>query len=294
MELIPYLQSMRETVNEALDAILPPATEPPEELHKAMRYAVTNGGKRLRPILVLTAAQMLDAKRDDLMPLACSTELIHTASLVLDDLPSMDNATLRRAKPSTHRAFGEDGAILAAISLLMLSYEQILHTGAHTKANSARLATAIRLAAAAVGSHGMAAGQYADLHTLTHESGLSEVEFVHSRKTGALFCMCMEATATLAGANNAEVEALTCYAKNLGLAFQIVDDLLDVIGKPEQTGKDTGLDRDKTTFVDLCGVDKATLIAHDLVATAKAALEIYKERADTLLALADYVVDRKN
>jgi len=254
-----------------------------------VRYALLAPGKRLRGALVLGTSSMLRGDAAAALEVACAVEMIHTASLVLDDLPSMDDASLRRGRPVLHRAAGEANAILAAVALLNGAYELVV--GSASMRPRVRAAVALRLARA-VGGDGLIGGQVADLASTGRRLDLEGLEYVHSHKTGALFIGAAEAAALTAGARARDVEALGRYAKNLGLAFQITDDLLDASGDPEVTGKDAGLDRDKTTFVDFCGIDGARRLVDDLIDASTAALAPFGRRASVLRGLAELVRSR--
>jgi len=260
-ELSAYLALGRRLVDDALDRSLPPLGTPPPALHAAMRYTLLLPGKRLRGVLVLASCEMLKGDREDALPLAAAIEMVHAASLILDDLPSMDDATLRRGRPTLHKVAGEANAILAAVGLLNAAF-------------------------------GLVGGQVVDLESTGRRLELESLEYIHAHKTGALFIAATELGALAAGARERDVEALSRFAKNLGLAFQITDDLLDYSGNPETTGKDAGLDRDRTTFVNLCGIDGARRLAEELVAAAVAALEPFGKRASVLAGLAEMVRER--
>jgi geranylgeranyl diphosphate synthase type II len=288
-ELSAYLEEGRTLIDRTLDGALPPLGTPPEALHEAMRYTLLLPGKRLRGVVVLAASEMLRGARQDALPLAVAVEMVHAASLILDDLPSMDNATLRRGKPALHRVYGEANAILAAVGLLNEAFAHV-QASAQLKERARGHATA-RLAAA-VGTSGLIGGQFADLDATGRRLDLDTLEYVHAHKTGALVIAAAELGAIAAQARPKDIEALRRYAKNLGLAFQITDDLLDYSGDPKTTGKDAGLDRNRTTFANVCGIDGARRLTDELVAAAIVALEPFGRRAAILAGLADMVRDR--
>ena len=283
-----FAASRRALVERELDRRLPPAAAEPRPLAEAMRWSVFGGGKRIRPLLALAAARALDLPEEPALPAACALELLHTYSLIHDDLPCMDDAELRRGRPACHKAFGEAVAVLAGDALATLAFEVAAAPG---PAPATRATLVVELTRAA-GIEGMIGGQIADLRSLRPGADLATVEFVHSRKTGRLFVLCVRAAASLARARAAEVAALEAYARNLGLAFQVTDDLLDATSTAEALGKDTARDRGKTTFVDLCGVGEARRLASDLVGTAKEALAPFGKRSRVLSAIADYVLAR--
>jgi geranylgeranyl diphosphate synthase type II len=288
-ELGAYLAEARVQLDEALGQALPAVGAPPESLHEALRYTVVLPGKRLRGILVLAACEMTRGRREDALPLACAVEMVHASSLILDDLPSMDGATLRRGKPTLHKVAGEANAILASVGLLAAAFAAI--AAAPGLKERARVAASAKLADA-IGVSGLVAGQVADLEGTGRRLDLEALEYVHSHKTGALFIAAAELGGIAAGARERDMEALHRYAKNVGLAFQITDDLLDYSGNPSVTGKDAGLDRNRTTFVNLCGIDGARRLTDDLIAASLASLQPFGRRASILAGLADMVRDR--
>ncbi len=288
-DLGSFLESARARIDDALDRAVPPLGTPPPVLHEAMRYALLAPGKRLRGAVVLASCELLRGDAETALPLACAVEMVHASSLVLDDLPCMDNATLRRGRPAVHRALGEANAILAAVALLNAAFEVLARTERLRPAVRAEMASRL---ARAVGAEGLVGGQVADLVATGTRLGLDGLEYIHSHKTGALFIAAAEIGALAAGAKEREQRGLHAYAKNLGLAFQITDDLLDYSGSPAITGKDAGADRDKTTFVDLCGIDGARRLVDELIDTAIAALAPFGRRRERLVALAELVRGR--
>lgn len=288
-DLDAYLARGKAAVDAALAQAVPPLGTPPPTLHEAMRYTLLLPGKRLRGVVVLAACELLKGRAEDAMPLACAIEMVHASSLILDDLPSMDGATLRRGQPTLHRVAGEANAILASVALLNAAFAAI-HEAPALK-DRARVAAASRLAEA-IGSDGLVGGQVADLLSTGEKLDLETLEYIHSHKTGALFIAAAELGAIAAGGAARDLEALRRYAKNLGLAFQITDDLLDYSGNPETTGKDAGLDRNRTTFVNLCGIDGARRLTDELISAAIAALSPFGRRGEILTGLADMVRER--
>lgn len=260
---------------------------PADPVLKAMRYTLLAPSKRVRAVLVHLAADVC-GDRSQAMPAAIAVECIHAASLILDDLPSMDNAPLRRGRPSAHIAHGEAIAILAAFGLLNLGYAHLANT--YPPPLAARVTA---LYSEAVGLDGLIAGQAEDVLATDAAIDFDTLERIHRRKTGVLFSAAAQAGAVSAGANDAAIASLTSYAKNLGLAFQIVDDLLDVVGTEAETGKAVRADARKTTFVSFSGVDGARELAGDLCATAERALDPFGRRADPLRELARFVTKRR-
>jgi geranylgeranyl pyrophosphate synthase len=259
---------------------------------QAVDAALLAPAKRLRPILSLLVADIFRTPHAVVLPAACSIEMVHTASLILDDLPSMDDAQTRRGRPACHVAHGEATAILAAFALINRAFELLATGWAGAGDASARAAMARELARA-IGLDGMIAGQAMDLAMTGRQADLRELEYVHSRKTGALFTASAVIGAQAARASAVELQALSAYAKNLGLAFQIVDDLIDATGQADESLKDVGKDAAKTTFVSLAGVEGARQLAGELVQTSQEALKPLGPRAEPLRELARYVTARR-
>jgi geranylgeranyl diphosphate synthase, type II len=257
-------------------------------VERAMSYTVAAPSKQVRAVLTLLCAELCGGTAARAVPAAAAIELVHAASLILDDLPSMDDAPLRRGLPANHLAFGEAIAILAAFGLLNLAYATFAR--AYEPELAARLAT---LTADAVGPEGLIGGQAVDLLAIDQQITFETLERIHRGKTGALFVAAASCGALTAGATSEPIGALTAYAKNLGLAFQIVDDLLDVEGDPAQTGKAVREDARKTTFVSFSGVDGARELAAELCETADRALAPFGARAHRLRELSAFVAARR-
>jgi len=258
---------------------------------RAVEDSLFAPAKRLRPILALLVADVLRGNPQSVLPAGCAVEMVHTASLILDDLPSMDDAKTRRGRPTCHVAHGEATAILAAFALLNRAFE-VLAEGWPGGPDASQRAAVSRDLARAIGQNGMIAGQSVDLEMTDHAIDFPTLEFIHSRKTGALFMASAALGALVARARAADVAAVVAYAKNLGLAFQIVDDLIDVTGGDE-AGKDVGKDVKKTTFVSFSGVEGARALARELIEASQAALAGFGPRAEPLRELARYVVTRR-
>ncbi|MCP3982450.1 MAG: polyprenyl synthetase family protein [bacterium] len=288
-ELQRYLLDGRSAIDDALDRALPSLGSTPPALHEAMRYTLLSPGKRLRGIVVLATCDLARGSREVALGPACAVEMVHAASLILDDLPCMDDATLRRGQTVLHKVSGEANAILAAVALLNAAFERIATTPGLRDRARRELTQQL---AAAIGADGLIGGQLVDLESTGRRLDLERLEYIHSHKTGALFTAAAELGMLVGGARPREVEALRRYAKNLGLAFQITDDLLDYSGDPETTGKDAGLDRDKTTFVDLCGIDGARRLVDDLIDAAATALQPFGRKGRILASLAEFVRGR--
>jgi geranylgeranyl diphosphate synthase, type II len=284
------LEERRLRVEEGLGRLVQPGGSP--AVDAALRDSLFAPAKRLRPVLTLLVAEVLGGDPGSVLPAGCAIEMVHTASLILDDLPCMDDARQRRGRPACHLAHGEAVAILAAFALLNRAFE-VLADGWPGAPEPAVRATVARDLARAVGADGMIAGQATDLAETGRSLDFATLEFIHSRKTGALFTACAAVGAAAARASAAECAAVTAYAKNLGLAFQIVDDLIDATGRAEEAGKDVGQDRRKTTFVSFAGQEGARQLARELAETSRQALRSFGPRAQPLLELARYVTVRR-
>jgi geranylgeranyl diphosphate synthase, type II len=272
-----------------LAELMPPADSRPQDVHEAMRYALVSPGKRLRPVLALAVAEIFGRRAEAVLDLACTVEMVHAASLILDDLPSMDDAALRRGRPTAHRAFGEDVALLASFALLNKAFALVAEEGQKLKLRRYSTEDMVHHLADAIGSGGLIGGQALDLSSRREDLDLERLEYIHSHKTGALFLAAGELGAMAADARRRDLEVISRYAKNLGLAFQIADDLLDVLATPEETGKDSGQDEDKVTFVKLLGVEGAQHLAHELLDFAVRSLGPLGRRAEPLRVLARHV-----
>lgn len=283
-----------EAIEAALDALLPPVAGSQARLHEAMRYAALGGGKRLRPFLALEAGRLLGVREAAALRAGCAVELVHAYSLVHDDLPAMDDARLRRGRPTCHRAFDEATAILAGDALQALAFEIL--AGDDYGVDAARRCALLRELARAAGSEGMCGGQMIDLLAERRALALEEVRELQRLKTGAIIRFAAESAAILAGAEPARRAALAGYADALGLAFQIRDDLLDLEGDSARTGKDAGRDGEvgKATFVRLLGEAGARRLLAELRAQALGCLDIFGQQATVLADLVGFVVDRRS
>lgn len=292
--LAAYFETEKRRVDAELDRLLPAGNDDPESIHRAMRYSVFAGGKRLRPILCLEAGRLFGGEVTALLPSACALELIHTYSLIHDDLPALDNDDLRRGKPACHKAFGDATAILAGDALLTLAFEAIAGSGASDA--DARLRVVNELAHAIGTRGGMVAGQIMDLESVHGLPSPVLVQFIGQAKTGALIRMAVRAGAILARAGDAGLNAVTAYGEKVGLAFQIADDLLDVLGSKESLGKAVGKDssQHKATYPALYGVERSRQIAAELVSEACDALQPYGQRSQRLQEIASYLIERNS
>ncbi len=285
------LKKRREEVDRTLSSLLGQGRA--QRVQAAIEDSLFAPGKRLRPILALMVAEVLRGDPESVLPAAGAIEMVHTASLILDDLPSMDDALTRRGRPTCHVTHGEATAILAAFALQNRAFE-ILGEGWPGGPDAAVRAGLTRDLARAIGLDGMIAGQAADLEMTDRVIDFQTLEFIHSRKTGALFTASAELGAAAAKASPAERAAVSAYAKNLGLAFQVVDDLIDATGGSAEAGKDVGKDVKKTTFVSFSGVMGASELARELVAASVLALHGFGGKAEPLRDLARYVVTRRS
>ncbi len=304
MDLAAYLDARARAVDEALEAALPPESERPTTLHRAMRYSVFAGGKRIRPILALAAAEAVlggDAVRArQAMPVAVALELIHTYSLIHDDLPAMDDDDLRRGRPTSHKVFGEAAAILAGDALLTEAFRVLAEApapaGVPAEAHAARLLAAAAEVARGAGAAGMVGGQMADLEGEGRPVTLGDVDFIHVRKTAALIVASVVGGGLAVGAGAGEVAALRRYGLAAGLAFQIADDVLDVEGESAAMGKGTGGDAaaGKATYPGVAGLEASKARAAQLADEAVAALAPFGDAATPLAAIARFVVSRRH
>jgi len=292
MSLADYLSQRTALVDRALDRVLPPATRRPATLHRAMRYSLFAGGKRLRPVLCLAACEACGGKVADALPAACAVECIHTYSLIHDDLPAMDDDDFRRGKPTCHKVFGEGIAVLAGDALLTLAFEilaGIPKRGPHGTGDF------IRDLATASGSLALIAGQVADLEGEGRTVTPSGLRFIHRSKTAALLASSLRLGGMAAGASPAKVAALGAFGTDLGLAFQVIDDILDVTQSSEQLGKTAGKDAaaGKATYPAVFGLKRSRSEAARLTRSARAALRPLGSKADRLHALADHLLGRE-
>ncbi|NET41943.1 MAG: polyprenyl synthetase family protein [Okeania sp. SIO2B3] len=292
-DLSTYLAKQKALVEKALDNSI--TVVYPEKIYEAMRYSLLAGGKRLRPILCLASCELSGGNIEMAMPTACALEMIHTMSLIHDDLPAMDNDDYRRGKLTNHKVYGEDIAILAGDGLLSYAFEFVA-TQTKNVLPQQVLQVIARLGKA-VGAAGLVGGQVVDLAS----EGLSEVSeetlhFIHTHKTGALLEACVVCGAMLANASQANLQRLSRYAQNIGLAFQIVDDILDITATTEELGKTArkDIEAQKATYPAIWGLEESRFQAQKLIKNAKTELEVFGEKAMPLIALADFIVSRSN
>jgi geranylgeranyl diphosphate synthase, type II len=294
-DLKRYLSERKQLVDEALEKFAPVPTGLEKGVSEAARYSLFAGGKRVRPILCLAAADVLNDFHELVLPVACAFEMVHTYSLIHDDLPAMDNDDFRRGRLTNHKVFGEAMAILAGDALLTEAFSLIASAGAGAPIAADKLMRVIGIIARASGYRGMVGGQVIDLESESRDVDLATVEYMHIRKTGALISASLEAGAVLGGGEDHQIDALIRYGHHLGLAFQITDDLLDVEGDAQVMGKTPGSDvaKNKKTYPALLGIAQSREAAQTHVQQAVAALAIFDGRAEPLRAIARYLLVRK-
>ena len=294
MPLAAYFNEIRKEVDNKLDHLVPKIETPPSRLHEAMRYSLFAGGKRLRPILAVASCEAVGGKRSTVTPFAAALEMIHTYTLIHDDLPALDNDDMRRGHPTSHVKFGESTAILAGDALLTLAFEILTGRSLFSETPSETLLDVAAMTAASIGSTGTIGGQVVDLEMEGAEPDIAVLEYIHTHKTGKLILASVHGGAALAGAEPDQLEALSEYGRNIGLAFQVVDDILDVEGDEKSLGKKAGADlaKSKVTYPSLMGVEDSRKLAARLIDRAIASLEILGADAVRLADLAKYVIAR--
>jgi geranylgeranyl diphosphate synthase, type II len=294
MTLDGYIAAQQNRVDEALARWVPPETENPSIIHRAMRYSLFAGGKRIRPLLAIAAADAIVDSPPDIESAACALELIHTYSLIHDDLPALDNDDLRRGRPTCHKVFGDAMAILAGDALLTLAFEVLAKLECVSAERRVQLVRELATAAGTVG--GMIGGQVNDLEGERQNPTPELLDSIHRAKTGALLRASVRIGAIYAGANQDQLEALTRFGEHIGLAFQIVDDVLDVEQPSEALGKTAGKDaqQNKITFPGVYGIERSREMAQNELREAHAALELLDRRSQRLHELADLIVRRSS
>jgi geranylgeranyl diphosphate synthase type II len=290
-DLDRWIGQRRSLAEGALDAALPAETAWPATIHRAVRYSLFAGGKRIRPLLVLAAAEAAGGEAADALPLACAVEMIHTYSLIHDDLPAMDNDDFRRGKPTNHKVYGEGIAILAGDGLLTQAFEILAQARGWPRYPHKAL---VRELAHAAGTLQLIAGQVADMEAEGKSISASDLKYIHERKTSALLCCSTRLGGMSANCTAAQLRALTDFGYNVGLAFQIIDDILDITQTSEQLGKTAGKDTAarKATYPSIVGLEKSRKIATELTRRAFAALKLFRGKAAALEALGTYLLQR--
>ena len=293
-DLTVYIDNKNQQINVALEKILH-ASIPSEPIVEAMKYSLMAGGKRIRPVLCLAAAEAVGGKPQAVLPAACALEIVHTYSLIHDDLPAMDNDDLRRGKPTCHVAFDEATAILAGDALLTLAFQVLSSVQSTTGNQASGWLKVIHIISTAAGYRGMIRGQMLDMAAEGQHLTVDELKSMHALKTGALIEASLLCGALLADAQKRQMDILKTYARSIGLAFQVTDDILNVEGNPKIMGKAVGTDelREKSTYPAILGIERSRQFAKNLVDEALQELEVFDKKADPLRALATYIIDRK-
>lgn len=295
MDIIRYLQEKKAFIDEGLTRYLPPEDAFPPILFQAMRYSIFAGGKRIRPILALAAAEAVQGNGEAVLPVACALEMLHTYSLIHDDLPAMDNDDYRRGKLTNHKMFGEAIAILAGDALLTHTFELLTHPDLTQSFPPHRVMWVAHEIAKAAGSFGMIGGQVVDIQSEGKQIDLQTMEYIHAHKTGALICVAVRSGGILGGGKPEEIEALNTYGQHIGFAFQVIDDILDIKGQDHLLGKKTGSDvhKKKATFPALLGLEESARCAQQALAKALQALEGFGEHGEALREIARFIVERE-
>ncbi|MFZ5353553.1 MAG: polyprenyl synthetase family protein [Bacillota bacterium] len=293
MNLKEYLSEKKIIVEEGLRKYLPYYEGIPV-INEAVSYSLFAGGKRIRPILAIMASELFEGSTDEIMPFACSIEMIHTYSLIHDDLPAMDNDDYRRGRLTNHKVYGDAFAILAGDALLNLAFETLINAVKQNPRTEYIFAAAE--ISSASGMSGMIGGQCIDIYYEDKHADIETLKLMHGKKTGALLTVPLVAGAAVAGASKEDINAVREFGALIGLAFQIADDILDIEGSSEKLGKSTGSDaaNQKSTFVTFYGLEKSKLLAKELVEKAKAIMDRYGEKGLLLCKLADYIIERDN
>jgi geranylgeranyl diphosphate synthase type II len=293
-DLNAYLVEKIEGINAALESILK-TSGPCDRLLEAMAYSLMAGGKRFRSVLCIAAAEAVGGDQQDVLPAACALEMVHTYSLIHDDLPAMDDDDLRRGQPTCHKAYDEATAILAGDALLTLAFQTLSSVAANSDQQAAKWLRVIQLISHAAGYSGMIQGQMLDIGAEGKQLTLNELQSMHRLKTGALIEVSLICGAELADVNSSQLNLLESYAQNIGLAFQVTDDILNIEGDPAIMGKAVGTDerRQKSTYPSLLGLEESKTFAGKLIDDALHALGSFDQKAEPLRAIATYIIDRK-
>ena len=296
MDITQYLDHQRHRVDAFLAQSLPDSLRDPEKLYESMRYSLLGGGKRVRPILTIAAAQALGYDNDAILPFAASLEFVHTYSLIHDDLPAMDNDDYRRGRLTNHKVYGDGMAILAGDALLTMAFELCSQNEGHHGLSADQQLQIVRELAFGSGHQGMVGGQVMDIEAENQKVELSHLQKIHSHKTGQLIRAAVRIGGIMGKASPDKFESLTGYAEDIGLAFQIADDVLNMVGTREELGKDAGTDeeRGKQTYPSFFGVDGSRQLGEECVRRAIHRLESFDSQADPLREIASYIMKRKN
>ena len=296
MDIHQYLDQHRRRVDRFLEQSLPDSLCDPPKLYESMRYSLLGGGKRLRPILTIAAAQALGYDNDALLPFAASLEFVHTYSLIHDDLPAMDNDDYRRGRLTNHKVYGDGMAILAGDALLTMAFELCSQDGNRHGLSANQQLDIVRELCFGSGHQGMVGGQVMDIQAENKDIDLAYLQKIHSHKTGQLIRAAVRIGGIIGGATSTQLEFLTGYAEDIGLAFQIADDVLNIVGTREELGKDAGTDeqRGKKTYPSFFGIEGARQLGEECVERAIHRLESFDHQADPLRHLASYIMKRRN
>ena len=296
MDIHAYLDQQRQRVDQFLEQSLPDTLRDPEKLYESMRYSLLGGGKRVRPILTIAAAQALGYDNDAMLPFAASLEFVHTYSLIHDDLPAMDDDDYRRGRLTNHKVFGDGMAILAGDALLTMAFELCSRDEGDHGLTVGQQLTIVRELAFGSGHQGMVGGQVMDIQAENQEVELAQLQKIHSHKTGQLIRTAVRIGGIIGGSSSAQLDSLTHYAEDIGLAFQIADDVLNMVGTREELGKDAGTDekRGKKTYPSFFGIDGARQLGNECVERAVNRLESFDHHADPLRHIATYIVERRS
>ena len=285
MNFKKYLQGKKNIIEMALDDYLPSEEKPPSIIHKAMRYSVFSGGKRIRPVLTLSTAELFGRDTESVIKAACGIELIHTFSLIHDDLPCIDNDDFRRGKPTNHKVFGEAMALLAGDALLVCGFDLIIKNSELKGIKKQSILKLIKETSFYIGTENMLGGQVEDITLKSENITKEDLNNLYMKKTAALICLSIRAGAILSDANQSQLKALTKYGENIGLAFQIVDDMLDIMQDQRNMGK--------PTYANKYGIKESKSESERLIKVAKDSLKIFGKKAETLRSLADYLLTRR-
>ena len=291
-----YLERQREKIDRFLDQAVPDGQAVPTTLYESMRYSLLGGGKRIRPILAMAAAEAVGSENDAILPFAAALEFIHTYSLVHDDLPAMDNDDFRRGRPTNHKTYGEGMAILAGDALLTMAFELSSNPKLKDSLPQDRQVQIIQELAVGSGHGGMVGGQVLDIQAENQDIDLGSLQTIHNFKTGRLIRASVRIGGIFGGGTSSQLDSLTGYSEDIGLAFQIADDVLNMTGTREELGKDAGTDakRGKKTYPTFYGVDGARQLAEQCIQRAISRLEEFDQKADPLRAIAEYIISRRN
>ena len=285
MNFKKYLENKKNIIDKTLDEYLPPEEKAPSIIHKAMRYSVFGGGKRIRPIFTLATAELFGREAESVLRAACGIELIHTFSLIHDDLPSIDNDDFRRGKPSNHKVFGEAIALLAGDALLVSGFDLIIKNSEVKEIKKQSILKLIKETSFYIGTENMLGGQVEDITAKNEDITKEDLVDLYMKKTAALICLSIRAGAILSGANQRQLKALTKYGENIGLAFQIIDDMLDIMQDQR--------DMRKPTYANKYGIKESKSESERLIGEAKDSLRIFNQKAEILRNIADYLLTRK-